>query len=324
MRVDLDILRCPATGHALKRDGSSLVAEGTGARYPVVNGAPVLIDESTSLFRLSDVAASGVTPTAPRALSRLARAVRPRTNVNSRASTRLETFVQALAACKGERRARVLVVGGGTSGEGMGVVDGNTGLDIVQTDVYLNERVDVACDGHQLPFGDAVFDGVVIQAVLEHVLDPQRVVDEIHRVLAPHGVVYAETPFLQGVHEGAYDFTRYTDLGHRRLFSMFVEIQRGVAIGPAASLLWAIRYFLRSLPRRRGRAPQVIDFIATCLLFWIARLDRLVVDHPGAYDAASGLYFLGRRSDDALSDRDIVRQYRGTFGQVTVERGLSD
>jgi len=54
-----------------------------------------------------------------------------------------------------------------------------------------------------------VFDAVWIQAVLEHVLDPVRVVAEIHRVLRPGGLVYSEIPFMQEVHEGAYDFTRF-------------------------------------------------------------------------------------------------------------------
>ena len=41
-------------------------------------------------------------------------------------------------------------------------------------------------------------------------LDPPRVVAEMHRVLRPGGLLYAEIPFMQQVHEGAYDFTRYT------------------------------------------------------------------------------------------------------------------
>jgi SAM-dependent methyltransferase len=40
-----------------------------------------------------------------------------------------------------------------------------------------------------------------IQAVLEHALDPPVVVAEIYRVLKPGGLVYADTPFMQRVHE---------------------------------------------------------------------------------------------------------------------------
>ena len=72
-------------------------------------------------------------------------------------------------------------------------------------------------------------DAVVVQAVLEHVLDPQVVVDEINRVLKPGGLVYAETPFMQQVHAGRYDFSRYSDAGHRWLFRQFEEVDRGLS-----------------------------------------------------------------------------------------------
>ncbi|MEZ5361501.1 MAG: class I SAM-dependent methyltransferase [Bryobacterales bacterium] len=64
------------------------------------------------------------------------------------------------------------------------------------------------CDAQRIPFADATFDAVVAQAMLEHVADPVRAVGEIWRVLKP-GLVYSETPFLQQVHAGPYDFTRY-------------------------------------------------------------------------------------------------------------------
>jgi len=81
----------------------------------------------------------------------------------------------------------------------------------------------------------ASVDGVLIQAVLEHVLDPAQVVGEIHRVLRPDGLVYAETPFLQQVHAGPNDFTRFTSSGHRYLFRAFAEIAAGPVAGPGAS-----------------------------------------------------------------------------------------
>ncbi len=83
---------------------------------------------------------------------------------------------------------------------------------------------------------DESFDGVICQAVLEHVLDPYRCVEEIHRVLRPNGLVYAETPFMQQVHGGTHDFTRFTHLGHRRLFRKFAEVDSGVVCGPGMAL----------------------------------------------------------------------------------------
>ena len=70
-------------------------------------------------------------------------------------------------------------------------------------------------------------DAVICQAVLEHVLEPASAVSEIHRVLRRDGLVYAETPFMQQVHERAYDFSRFTQSGHRWLFRRFSEISAG-------------------------------------------------------------------------------------------------
>jgi 2-polyprenyl-3-methyl-5-hydroxy-6-metoxy-1,4-benzoquinol methylase len=54
----------------------------------------------------------------------------------------------------------------------------------------------VAMSRGRSAFGDGTCDAVVVQAVLEHVLQPDVVVAEIHRVLRPDGLVYAETPFM--------------------------------------------------------------------------------------------------------------------------------
>ena len=325
MRVSPELLRCPVDGRALRLDGNSLACDEGGHRYPVVEGVPVLIDEQTSVFTVAEVAASGSPPVRRSVLERLAYRIVPTPSSNVGAAARFARFA-ALIAGEGERRdppARVLVVGGGELGYGMDAIEADARLEIIDTDVYISDRIEVACDAHRLPFADASFDGVIVQAVLEHVASPPEVVAEIHRVLRADGVVYAETPFLQGVHEGAYDFTRYTDLGHRRLFRMFSQVDRGVALGPATSLLWAIRYFFRALPKRGGTAARMLDFGASCALFWLVYLDRRLSNHAGAYDAASGVYFLGRRAERPVSDREIVADYRGAAaGAAAAERGL--
>jgi SAM-dependent methyltransferase len=122
---------------------------------------------------------------------------------------------------------RVLVIGSGKKGNGSQNLWTENELLKVGVDVYKSGTVDVVCDAHYLPFPDSYFEGVWIQAVLEHVVEPNIVVAEIHRVLKSDGVVYAETPFMQQVHEGAYDFTRYTVLGHRYLFRDFEQIDIG-------------------------------------------------------------------------------------------------
>jgi SAM-dependent methyltransferase len=204
---------------------------------------------------------------------------------------------------------RVLVVGGGSIGAGSATLLAAPGLEFVETDVFIGPRTRVICDAHDLPFADGTFAAVVCQAVLEHVLDPWRVAEEIWRVLESDGYVYSEVPFMQQVHEGAFDFTRFTHVGHRRLWRRFDEIRSGAQGGPGMALVWSIEYFLRA-PLPRPLWP-LADRVASLAFFWLKYFDAWLVKRPGGLDAASGTFFLGRRRLTEVDDRSIVRNYRG-------------
>lgn len=100
----------------------------------------------------------------------------------------------------------MLVIESGEKGSGTSELFDCDDINLTGIDIYISESVDLVCDGHYLPFVSSNFDGVWIQAVLEHVVEPSIVVAEIHRVLKDEGLVYAETPFMQQVHEGGYDY----------------------------------------------------------------------------------------------------------------------
>ena len=214
----------------------------------------------------------------------------------------------------GEGGARVLVIGGSVIGVGFEELLSVPGLEMVETDVAFGPRTDVICDGHSLPFADETFDAVVCQAVLEHVADPPRVVGEIWRVLAPTGLVYSEIPFMQQVHEGAYDFTRYTLVGHRRLYRRFEMISSGAVGGPGMALAWSIVYFARALAGGRAALGDAFAAVARLFTFWLKYFDRLLLHSPAGVEGASGTFFLGRRSDQTLSDRALVREAGGSEG----------
>jgi SAM-dependent methyltransferase len=201
-------------------------------------------------------------------------------------------------------------VGGSILGVGMDVMIAVPGIEFVETDVSLGPRTVLICDAHDLPFASGTFDAVIIQAVLHHVADPQRCVDQCFHILKPTGLVYAETAFMQNVCGGCFDFTRFTLLGHRRLFRRFTEIESGAACGPGMALAWSYRYFLLSFTSSR-RAHQIVSAFARLTGFLLKYFDWLLIDKPGALDAASGIYFLGRKSNLILRDRDLVKMYRG-------------
>jgi ubiquinone/menaquinone biosynthesis C-methylase UbiE len=199
----------------------------------------------------------------------------------------------------------ILVVGGGTIGNGVEAIYADPRARVLAFDVYGTPLVQLIADAHQIPLADESVDAVLVQAVLQNVLDPGQVVDEIHRVLRPNGLVYAETPFLQQVHAGPYDFTRYTSSGHRYLFRGFEEIAAGPVTGPGTQMLTSVDHLVRGLLR-----SELAGKLARVAFFWLRYLDRLV---PTAFalDDASAYYFLGRRSQRELSPSEIVGYYRG-------------
>jgi SAM-dependent methyltransferase len=321
----LAYMRCPASGAplVLSEDGS-LTANGTGRRYPVVDGVPILIAGEKSLFDSASFELWGES-SAPNGgvrgwLRRFAKWLLRLPPTASRNVGSLDNYdeLQRLlhaSMVPSAGPARVLVVGGGDAGVGSEAIVNDPGLTVVETDVYLGPRVGVVCDAHDLPFVDASFDAAICQAVLEHVIDPARVADEIRRVLRPDGLVYSEVPFMQQVHAGAFDFTRFTLVGHRLLWRHFDELRAGAQGGPGMALIWSIAYFLRApLPRQLWPAA---DRMASLGFFWLKYLDGLLVRRPGGLDAASGTFFLGRRRASAIDDRELVRGYRGGGPRMT-------
>ena len=304
-----ELLRCPRTGRPLKRiDSETLVAASDErAEYRIVRGCPVLVDFDDSVLTEQDFLCSDAQSVvkrrsyggASRILKRLVSPPTRRKTTAANVSRMMGLLKQA------EREPRVLVIGGGGIGQGIEGLYDDPDIKTVAFDIYASEHVQFVADAHRIPLPNDSFDGAIIQAVLEHVLDPNRVVAEIHRVLKSNAIVYAETPFLQHVHEGAYDFSRFTESGHRYLFKDFERIVSGATAGPGTQLLWSIDYFFRSLfrSRRVGKAFKL-------LFCWLQLLDGLV---PESYqvDAASGVFFLGRKRGTAMGPAEIIEHYQG-------------
>lgn len=304
-------LRCPVCGGALShRAGTWTCGSRNGHEFPDLAGVPVLLNPARSVFRAEDFQPRARTTFKDPAgwALRLGRLLpSPSRDVSAnRCRSRVAEF---LAARPVEHR-RVLVVGCGDGTAGYGTL-ADVDARWLETDVSLAGRAAVVCDASDLPFEDGAFDLVICIAVLEHVLEPQRCVDEIRRVLADDGLVYATTPFMQQVHMGEYDFTRFTRSGHRWLFRAFEEVDSGLATGPASVVVWSTEYFLMSWVRSVG-ARRIIKGLTRLLLGWMPLLDSFLVRSDAAQDAGGGFYFIGRRAPGpTMTAREMIRYYRG-------------
>jgi SAM-dependent methyltransferase len=315
LRLSSDVLaltRCPKCQARLTRVGEFFECTNAicAAVFPVVDGIPALTrDQSMRLHGDDNVMRR--TFFGNKAKSNLKRTILsliPSIGKNIRGGKNIRRISQMLFSQSPS--PRVLVLGGGILGQGMEQLTNNTAIDLVESDMIAGPRTMLICDAHDIPFADRSFDAVIVQAVLEHVVDPYRCAEEIHRVLKDQGIVYAETAFMQQVHGGRFDFTRFTHLGHRRLFRRFQEIDSGAVGGPGMALAWSYQYFLLSFATSRISRALIRAF-TSATSFYFKYFDSFLIDKPGTLDAASGYYFIGLKANEVLSDKDLMELYRG-------------
>ncbi len=309
-----ELLICPRCAFPVSIEPGGIRCSSSDCPYsrepfPQVSDLPALFDFDNSivsaahLVQTHGAAQIDRQPLTSALKQKLGRFVHPRNEDAGRQIERLLALLRETHATHG--RPRILIIGGGALGNGVDNLYARDEVDLLSFDIYASPIVQFLADAHRIPLANRSVDAVIIQAVLEHVLEPGTVVDEIYRVLKTEGLVYAETPFLQQVHEGPYDFTRFTESGHRYLFRWFERIDSGILGGPGTQLAWSIDYFFRALFR-----SQRVGILARIAASWLFHIDRFL-DPKYAIDGANGVYFLGRKATSPLPPQAMLSYYRG-------------
>lgn len=286
----------------LKCTNSNCVHSNEDQQFEVHQGIPIII---------SDILCDTVCETQPNSIyvNRLkSQFVKVRNIVEDKNKTTTDNIKKFISELEVRNKfSKVLVIGSGQMGSGTNELWNKENIEIHGVDIYASETVDVICDAHYLPLESSYYDGVMVQAVLEHVVEPSVVVQNIFRVLKNDGVVYAETPFMQQVHEGAYDFTRYTVLGHRYLFKNFKTIKIGGVGGASIALKWSIKYFIWALTRSHGLARLVGALFGILL-----RPIDYLLSEKSMFDSSSGVFFLGKKAKGyTVTHKDLISLYKG-------------
>lgn len=115
---------------------------------------------------------------------------------------------------------RMLDIGCGEKTKGLLVgdlVDEHVGLDHAESRHDVS-RADIVATAYEIPEPDASYDCVLSTAVLEHLEEPRRALEEAFRVLRPGGYGIYTTPLFWHLHEEPRDFFRYTRYGLDHLF----------------------------------------------------------------------------------------------------------
>lgn len=79
-------------------------------------------------------------------------------------------------------------------------------------------------DIHRMPYDDNLFDYVIADQVLEHVRKPWIGVEEVRRVLKPHGLAILTSALIFYVHGVPNDYWRFTPDGLKVLCENFSKI----------------------------------------------------------------------------------------------------
>lgn len=173
--------------------------------------------------------------------------------------------VATRAAIGASASGRVLDIGCGDRWAAAALPDGTSyvGLDYPTTVAMgYPGRPEVFADASRLPFGDSVFDTLLLLDVLEHLPDPALALREAHRVLRPCGTLILQVPFLYPLHDEPHDFQRWTIYGLRRIligqgFDVLSEQHSGQPAETAAVLaaLACARSALDTLAKRQPSMP---------------------------------------------------------------------
>jgi SAM-dependent methyltransferase len=278
-QLDRGALVCPDTRQRLVADAGALFTVDGERRFEIVNGVPILLP-------MRSVADN---PEAARGAA--ARAAGPRR------LTRLQTKLDRLLGFVGDQRSSAstdawtrftgrlsdeeicLAVGGGPTRFHPALVNLN---------VEPLDDVDIVGDAHYLPYADASVAAIQCEAVLEHLEDPFRAVEEMFRVLRPGGETYCITPFLQGFHGYPNNYFNPTREGHRHLFERvgFEVADAGVCVGPSwmiSSLM--VEYLSLLVPLRGIRAAVMIA--ARIVFLPLPLLDRWLNRSPRSHVLAA-------------------------------------
>ncbi len=88
-------------------------------------------------------------------------------------------------------------------------------------DIQDGPGVDRIEDIHHLSFDDNSVGSIICLETLEHVADPLRAVQEMHRVLRPGGIIAMSSLMFFPIHAHPWDFWRFTPEGFELLLQPF-------------------------------------------------------------------------------------------------------
>jgi predicted SAM-dependent methyltransferase len=145
---------------------------------------------------------------------------------------------------------------------------------IINVDLFPFDEVDFVADIMKSPFKDDSVDYIVLDTVLEHVPEPQQVVDEMFRILAPGGKVFCVAPLIAPYHGYPKHYFNYTKDGLEYLFRKFRDNEVSTNIGPTAAMTHFVsEYFSLIFSGKSNLGYTVAKGLFLAPIFYFKYLD---------------------------------------------------
>ena len=163
------------------------------------------------------------------------------------------------------------------------------GLEIETTLNRELKKADYFYDGKKFPFGNAEFDSIVTNQVLEHVFNPDEFLDEINRVLKVGGKLLLTVPFVWDEHEQPYDYARYSSFGLKSLLEKhgFEIIKHHKSVNDFGVIVQLLNAYLYKITYRIPLLRQlttitlgaIINFLGIVISFILPKNNDLYLDN---------------------------------------------
>lgn len=255
-----DTLYCPVCRAQLARRETSLNCTGCGANYALTDGIPRFFTDT--LNETSDMAFQAEQMFNSTTTAKLFNFGKKIISSDYLPINHLANFIASIPA-----DACAVELG-----------SGNRRLtpNIINIDLFPFPNVDIVADIARTPLGDASIDYLIIDAVLEHVPEPHKVVDEIHRIMRPGGRIYCLTPFVYPYHGYPHNYFNFSKDALEFLFRNFSSCSVEIARGPTSALTNMIsEYFAVGLS---GNSTALYTFwkgLSLAPIFLLKYLDKL-------------------------------------------------
>lgn len=168
--------------------------------------------------------------------------------------------------------------------------------DILNVDILYYKGVDVVANAEELPFATGSVDAIVCESLLEHVPRPQKIVDEMYRVLRPGGQMYIVIPFIYPFHASPNDFYRWTRTGLLEMLKAGEVDKIGSRAGPTSGLVAQLGCWF-AIIFSFGIEPlyHLLSLVGLVIFFPLKFLDLLFGWYPTSIHGAGQFYAIARK-----------------------------